>query len=212
MPNIAFYALDKDFDLVLGYIFKDSGCRVFESYSPFGADLAEFDGLSSIASRYSIGRCVGDASSVLLTLVPANAMRLCHVRRIELNPMKCDGHTFRYAISGWGVIVMNLGGIGPKGLVPSQSSHNTVARARSWENMYKNELGSIDVWDWDATIRISAALNRFINKRAVYKLGSRPVLLGAAKAFLSGSSPVARHDVQVLKQVMSAGVTAKGSG
>jgi hypothetical protein len=211
MPNIEFYAVGEDFDLVLDYVFSRSGCRVFESYSPLGYDLLEFDHPSSIEARYRIGRCAGTGSSALLTLVPPGMMHLCDVRRIALDPKKCDGHTFRYAISGWGLISLHLGGMGPKGQVASYSNHHTAKGAKARQHLYKDDLGSADAWDWETTTKISGALNRFIrNKLALYKLGSRPVMPNAAAAFQRGLGPVEPYYAELLRHTSSGDFSHSG--
>jgi hypothetical protein len=201
MPNIDFYAANADFDPILTHVFSISECRVFESYSPFGQELAEFTSIDSIASRYAIGVCKGTGASVLLQLVPPNAMDLCRIERVNLNPAACDGHTFRYRISGWGLIQLYLGGVGPHGMVESHGNHFTELGAQKWEQSDGGELGAVAAWDWRRIAAISSALNRFIrSKLARYKLGSRPVLPDAAAAFESGVEPVSPGGKALLRQ------------
>lgn len=198
MPNIDFFATGADFIPILNYVFAESRCRVFESYSPPGQDIAEFSSIDSIESRYAIGVCAGTAPSVLLELVPPESMGLCHIRRINLDPARCGGQTFRYVISGWGLIQLYLGGVGPHGLVNSHSNHFTAARARYWEPVDGGKRGAVESWDWRKTTRVSSALNRFIRKLALYKLGSRPVLPNAAAAFETGVGLVGGFDQELL--------------
>jgi hypothetical protein len=199
MPNIDFYATGGDFRSVLTYVFKQSACRVFESYSPPGEEIAEYKSVDELSARYPIGICRGSGPSVLLQLVPPSASNQFSIRRISLQPELCDGHTFRYAVEGWGLIHLHLGGIGPEGLVNSHSNHNTEARARKWLETHR-ELGPIEIWNWREITAVSSALNRFIRtKLAAYKLGSRPVLPDAAAAFATGLAPVSVADQNLLK-------------
>jgi hypothetical protein len=199
MPNIDFYAAGPDFLQVLSYVFKQSACRVFESYSPPGEEIAEFKSIDDLSARYPIGVCRASGPSVLLRLVPPSASHQFSIRRISLQPELCDGHAFRYAVEGWGLINLNLGGIGPKGLVNSNSNHNTEARARKWLETHR-ELGPIEIWNWREIAAISSALNRFIRtKLATYKLGSHPVLPDAAAAFAAGLAPILVGDQIFLK-------------
>jgi hypothetical protein len=200
MPNLDFYAAGADFLSVLGYVFDQSGCRIFESNSPFGEEIAEFTSIDDVSARYAIGVCRGSAPSVLLQLVPPSGSNLFRIRRIALSPDACRGHTFRYEVTGWGLIQLYLGGSGPQGLVNSHSNHNTEARARKWAATAR-DLESPGLWDWRETTAISAALNRFIHtKLAVYKLGSRPVLRAAAIAFAAGLEPVDTGDKGLLRE------------
>jgi hypothetical protein len=200
MPNIDFYAVETDLLSVLGYVFERSGCRVFESYSAFGEEITEFKSIDDLAARYPIGVCRGTAPSVLLELVPPSAENLFDVSYVPLSPDACQGHTFRFAVRGWGLIQLHLGGIGPTGLVLSHTNHNTEARARKWQHTYK-EGSPAHLWNWQETTRISSALNRFIRtKLAVYKIGTHPVLSAAASAFSSGVKPVSATDQVLLEQ------------
>jgi len=199
MPNIDFYAAGTDFRAVLTYVFKQSKCRVFESYSPSGEEIAEFKSIDDVSARYPIGVCRGSAPSVLLQLIPPGASHQFSIRRISVQPELCDGHIFRYAVEGWGLIQLHFGGIGPQGLVNSHSNHNTEARARKWLETHR-ELGPIEIWSWRETAEVSSALNRFIRtKLATTKIGSRPVLPDAAAAFAEGLAPIFVGDQNLLK-------------
>jgi hypothetical protein len=200
MPNIDFYAAKADFHPVLDYVFSKSGCRVFESYSPPGQPIAEFASIEMLEARYPIGICKGSAPSVLLQLVPPNSFGFCRIRRIDLKPGVYGDHTFRYSFEGWGLIQLYLGGIAPHGAVESHSNHFTEAGAKSWEQTDRRERGPVGAWDWRKVTATSSALNRFVRKLAHYKLGSRPVLPGAAAAFETGVDPVVIFYREVLKE------------
>ena len=199
MPNIDFYAAGADLLAVLTYVFEQSACRVFESYSEPGEQIAEFKSIEDLSERRSIGVCQGAGPSVWLQLVPPNASHQFSIRRITLQPELCDGHAFRYAVEGWGLIQLHLGGISPQGLVNSHSNHNTEARARKWSDV-RGDLGPVEIWNWRETTAVSSRLNRFIRtKLAAYKLGSRPVLPDAAAAFAAGLAPISVSDQKLLK-------------
>lgn len=187
MPNLDFYAVGADFNAVLNYVFKECGCRVFENYSRLGEEIAEFKSTTEVAARYPIGICRGSSASVFLQLVPQSAADLFAIRRVALSPDVNEGHTFRYAVAGWGLIQLYLGGEGPHGLVASHTNHNTEARARKWQGVHQ-ELGSVEAWDWREVTLVSSGFNRFIRtKLAVSKTGSRPVLPNAAEAISNGA-------------------------
>ena len=190
MPNLDFYAAGADFDAVLNYVFEKCGCRVFESYSRLGEEIVEFKSTTEVSARYLTGICGGSSASVFLQLVPQCAADLFAIRRVALSPDVNEGHTFRYAVAGWGLIQLYLGGEGPHGLVVSHTNHNTEARARQWQGQHR-ELGSVEAWDWREVTLVSSRFNRFIRaKLAVSKIGSRPVLANAADAISNGAKPV----------------------
>jgi len=189
MPNLDFYAVAADFDAVLEYVFAKSECRVFESYSAFDSELIEFSSADMLKEKFRIGQCTSDTPSTLLQLVVPGASTFYRIRRIDLLPEKCRGHTFRYTIEGWGLIQLYLGGIGPRGVVASHTNHNSEARARAWQATCP-EMESTGAWDWTQVTAVSSAFNRYIrNKLAVNKLGSRPVLPAAQEAFDAGLVP-----------------------
>jgi hypothetical protein len=189
MPNLDFYGIDSDLDRVLEFVFSQPGLRVFESYSAFSQELTEFTSADLLKRTVNVGICKGDVPSALLQLVVPSASTLYRVRRITLSSDKCEGHSFRHAIDGWGLIQLYLGGIGPNGIVRSHTNHNSPARARAWEQTVP-DMGSAKWWDWAQVTSVSSALNRFIrNKLSVSKLGSRPVLPAAQNAFAGGMLP-----------------------
>ncbi|HET7083603.1 MAG TPA: hypothetical protein VFI23_02460 [Rhizomicrobium sp.] len=184
MPNLDFYAASLDFQPVLDFIFNRSGCRVFESYSEFDAEIREFKSTNDLSQVYRIGECIGSSHSVYLQLVPPGADALYHIRRIVLKPS--TGHKYRYSIEGWGLIQLYLGGLGPSGLVLSHTNHNSEKRANLWAHTYP-EIKSPEAWDWKQVVRTSSAVNRYIRtKLAVSFRSSHPVLPEAAKALAHG--------------------------
>lgn len=186
MPNCDFYAAEKDLFEVLDIVFSQAKCRVFESYSPFREELAEFATVQDIAGRYPIGKCKGNSHSVLLQLLPHGAGASMQIEKINLKPEKCGGHTFRYRASGWGLIQLYLGGIGPYGLVHSHTNHNSEKRAMAWEATFP-EFAPASAWDWKTITQFSSQLNRVIrNRLAVTKVGPRPVLSQASELINSG--------------------------
>jgi hypothetical protein len=200
MPNLDFYAVGTDFDAVLKYVFECSGCRVFESYSPYGEEIAEFKSINDISGRYPIGTCDGTVCSVMLQLVPPGASKQYKIQRISLNPAVCNGKSFRYSIEGWGLIQLYLGGYSPAGIIKSHTNHFTAKGAKKWEST-RDHLGPIESWPWKETTSISSALNKYIrSKLSKYKIASRPVLPAAAEAFMSGEDPHELYFKKVLRE------------
>ena len=181
MPNCDFYAVLEDIELILEYVLRESEAAVYESYSSYGQDLIEFRSIEEVKHRYPLGLCNGKAPSVLLQLLPKGAGRLV-VEKIKLNPEHCEGATFRYCASGWGMIQLYFGGVGPDGIVLSHTNHNSEKRALKWESTYINALGPASAWNWGKVESTSRRLNTFIRKAAVAKEGSHPVLPAAAVA------------------------------
>lgn len=189
MPNLDFYAIGRDLDEVLEFVFGRSRCRVFEAYSPYDTELAEFHRVADIKARYSLGACQGRGPSVLLELWPIDAPDAAFAQRIELKPSACAGATFRFQLVGWGLIQLQLGGLGPDGIVASHTNHNSEARAQAWESVYFDSLGPFSAWDWTEVVRVSRQLNSHVRRNlTVAKIGSRPVLKCAAETVANGAN------------------------
>ncbi len=191
MPNCDFYAAGEDLTQVLDFVFSVGDCRVFESYSPFDEELAEFNSTTAVRSRYPLGHCTGNAPSVLLSLWLVRASAEVRPHRVSLDSTKCNGATFRFTLEGWGLIALQLGGESPNGLVVSHTNHNSEARARKWASTYEDTLGDVSSWDWREVSRVSTRLNRYIRARlAVSKIDNRVVLPQAARLIAEGAEVV----------------------
>ena len=140
MPNCDFYAVEQDFEPVLKFVFDDLECRVFESFSAYDSELVEFTGFDQIWKR-GIGSCAGNTASTYLQLWPVNASDNVAISRITLDPVATKGATFRYAVEGWGLIQLHLGGVSESGIIVSHTNHNSEKRAQNWSSVYR-----IDVW------------------------------------------------------------------
>jgi hypothetical protein len=181
MPNCDFFAADADFDLVLNHVFDSGDFLVYEAYSPYEQQLLQFRTVDEVRDRYpSMGRCTGSGPSVLLQLLVPDSGSLVF-EHITLDPRRCSGATFRYRASGWGLVQLQLGGMGPKGLVRSHTNHNSLARALKWEGTYREILGPAAAWDWSKIESTSRRFNRFLSRVAVRKDGSSPVLPAASR-------------------------------
>jgi hypothetical protein len=181
MPNCDFFAIGSDLEDVLNYVFTSGSFAVYESYSKPGTELRTFSSISQVAAAYPLGECTGTAPSVLLQLC-ANGTGTVAAARVALDPKRCNGETFRFRASGWGLIQLYLGGTGPKGIVPSHTNHFSETRALKLEPSHP-ELAPVSAWNWRGVEAASSQLNRFLRKRATTKVGSRPVLPNAAKSY-----------------------------
>ena len=185
MPNCDFYATGNDINQIVGFIFSELDCRVFESDSIFGKDLKEFKSLDELKRHYPIGKCKKNGYSALLQMWPVNASETVFIKKIKLDPKSCNGFAHRYRIEGWGLIQLYLGGRSELGLVHSHTNHNSKKRAEKWATTL-NELGSPKKWDWKEVTRISSKLNRQIRKLSINKIGGRPVLQEAEECLSRG--------------------------
>lgn len=181
MPNCDFYAAGDDFHLLVDFVLRETSCRVFELSSRPNKRVREFrsaDALVALQRR-------GVLWPPLLVLWPVSANASVRFRRVNVAAQGRRGAWWREEPEGWGLIQLYL--VGPRGrsLSPSHTNHDTAARAGRWRSTYP-ELEAPSSWDFGAVTRESSRLNRFIRAQAVAKLGSRPVLPGAAALFEAG--------------------------
>ena len=86
------------------------------------------------------------------------------VHRVKLNPKHCDGHTFRYEIRGWGIVLLQFSN--PNADVDSVEcvvSCNTKKRAEAWAGTYP-ELKDPALWDWKVVDSICRKLRKFVRQ------------------------------------------------
>jgi hypothetical protein len=187
MPNLDFYAIGTDLDVVIDVAFAQTGCRIFESYSRPDHDIIEFTSADQLRAKLSPEPIPGSAHQLTLQIVVPEGP--FEIRRFAVNPDVCDGHAFRHSIEGWGLIQFYLGGSGIHGVINSHTNHNSMARARAWEPVHA-DLRPVDQWDWKAVGSVSSRINRMIHKLAVGKIGGRPVLPAAAAIIAAGTPPI----------------------
>jgi hypothetical protein len=106
-------------------------------------------------------------------------------RKIALDPKACDGATFRFEAEGWGLVQLYLQTQKSSRLESSHTNHNSLKRAETWAVTTK-DVDAPARWDFARITAFSSRLNRQIRKRAVAKLGSRPVLAGALALWDAG--------------------------
>jgi len=178
MANLDFYAVREDMLNLLKFIYAETDCRVFESYSRFDQSLREFTSAEQLLSAYDIGRDPhGNGHAVLLELWSPSVSSRVKIERIALNPQKCDGHTFRYNVTGWGLMQLYLGGEHDGAITHSHFGHNSLKRAQAWETTLIDEVGPVSEWDWDLLMKVSRKIQYHIRKRlAASKVDSRPIL------------------------------------
>ena len=188
MPNCDFYAAETDIEQVLSWVFENLECRVFEMYSPLDQCLTEYKSVADIKWSEAFSKLGRGGSPLHLALWPVKASSEVTEKRISLNPAKCNGHTFRYTLTGWGLIQLYFGGVKNKGMEHSHTNHNSEKRADKWESTNADEMGDPKQWNWREVTSTSSKLNRYIRKLATSKIGSRSVLPCAHKVIENGAT------------------------
>jgi len=171
---------------VLEFLFDSTDVRVFESYAECGQELREFSSMADLQSTFPIG-CdpAGNSSDALLQLYSPSAYDKYWIRHIDLIPKKCAGHTFRFAIEGYGLIQLYLGGVHEN---CSLASHRKVQPRRCVTTSHLGYLGEKRAVAWDIAEGVNwPSLSKTFNKiqyhvrsrLAVARVPGRPVLAQA---------------------------------
>jgi len=198
MPNCDFYGTREDHELLLNWLFAEGSCRVFELASEFEEPLKEFKTAKEILSQFERTYNTGEKwHTVHLQLYVIGASPRFVPRRVQLNPEKCEGATFRYAAEGWGLVQLYLGAVTAHGLKNSHSNHNSQKRAVALASTF-NDTQDVDSWDFKKISSFSSRLNRQIKKFSVAKRGSNAILPSALKVWLEGTALLPNFDVPVV--------------
>ncbi len=183
MASLDFYAIEQDISDVLEFVLTETDCKIFESYSEYDKELREFKSISEVIGAYD-SKSVG---TFLLDLWSPSVSSKVVIKKIVLDPRKCNGATHRFTIEGWGLMQLYFGRIQNDEIEHSHYGHNSEKRARNWESTYLDELGSVNDWNWELLKKISGKIQYHIRKRlAVSKVSSRPILKTAFEKHSKG--------------------------
>ena len=183
--NYTFFA-DKDDKLkVLEFIFKETDLHIYDLGSPYGQEISEYKSVDEISSKFDL--VSGDEFAITFQLwSPAHKGKPIF-RKIDLDPKRCNGHTFRYSTDGWGLIQLYFGGLKGNEISHSHIGHYSEKGALKWQDT-NSFNGPVNAWDWTAIQSTSGKLKYHIhNKLAVKKIGSSGILPGAYRLEQQGT-------------------------
>ena len=180
MANLGFFASRDDQKAVADFLFAHTDVRVFESYSEFGQELREFKSFSDLSSAFEVGvDRHGNGTAILLQLWSPSVMAKPEFARIDLDPRRCDGHTFRFCVRGGGLVQLYFGGVHDWVITASTFGHFSEAGARA-----KGQAAGVN---WTALGKLSNKIQYHVRRRlAVARVPGRPVLPQAYELAKSG--------------------------
>ena len=143
-------------------IFEPGEVTVVEAYSAYGTELISFGSPEELtgyvrAQRYAPEQIAHFA--VHYRDMGAELLR----SKLQLDPEKCQGHTYRYSAAGWGLIWVHLEW--RQSPVGSFISANSEKRAVAWAPTYP-ELGAPEQWNWPPIGRHLHRLRRVLKLAA----------------------------------------------
>jgi hypothetical protein len=101
--------------------------------------------------------------------------------KIDLNPLRCEGYTFRFRTSGWGLIQLYFGGQQNGVLANSHIGHFNEKVALVKEATGVSAASRVAQWSWMEINATSRKLKRLIHlKWSANKLGGEGVASNSA--------------------------------
>ena len=174
-----FYADKTDKLDVLDFVFNETDLEVFDLSSPYGENICQYKSSEELVAKFSLAS--EDKVAVYFQLWSPRHRGKPVFSKVSLDPRRCNGHTFRYATGGWGMIQLYFGSVKHGILSLSHIGHFSQKDAAKREGVNK-AFGSINDWKWDEVQTTSKRLKQHIrNKLAVAKLGTLDILPKAAK-------------------------------
>lgn len=181
--NYNFFADKADKIQVLNFVLNELELQIFDLASHYDKEVKSYANTDEILSSFDLEN--GGQSAVTFQLWSPRLGGSVSFRKIALNPLACEGHTYRYATEGWGLIQLYFGGQQSGILHHSHIGHFSPKGASKWEEIRK--IGSVDNWNWAEIQHVSGVLKRRIHtKMAVRKEGSYGVMPGADGLSTSG--------------------------
>jgi hypothetical protein len=175
-----FYADENDIARILDYIFTETDLILYELASNYGQEIKSFRETSEVLKNYHF--CNSNQSSETFQLWTPKFEGDLVIRKVELNPKFCHGHTFRYSTEGWGLIQLYFGVRKKEKLPFSHIGHQSEKRALLWQDINNNNLGKVDKWNWKEVETTAKKIKYQIhNKMSIRKLNRYGVLQGADK-------------------------------
>jgi hypothetical protein len=174
-----FYADENDIAKILDFIFSETDLLLYELASKYGQAIKFYRNTADVLNDYNFYSS-GDSSKEFQLWTPKFNGDLV-IRKIELDPKYCKGHTFRYSTEGWGLIQLYFGVRKNDKLPSSHLGHQSEKRALLWQDTNSN-LGEVKKWNWKEVESTAKKLKYQINnKMSIRKFNSYGVLQGADK-------------------------------
>jgi len=179
-----FFADKADKLNILDFIFKETDLHIYDSSSAYESETCEYKTVDEMSSKFDLDNGGKFANTFQLWTPRHKGIPI--FRKVDLDPKRCNGHTFLYSTDGWGLIQLYFGGLEDHELNRSHIGHFNDRGALKWESTNKVN-GLVSAWDWKEIQVTSRKLKYQIhNKLATRKIGSFGILAGADKLETQG--------------------------
>jgi hypothetical protein len=142
-------------------VFEGIKPNIYTAYSEYEQEIMEFESPDKLNDYITKSRKSGE-SLLMFAIWYTNTNGHIDIKKIELNPKKCNGYKFRYSIGGWGIIQLQCD-FKREPDINCRIAVNTEKRAQKWKDTYPN-LGDPDLWDWNAVEKHARRLIRRMKK------------------------------------------------
>jgi hypothetical protein len=132
---------------------------VVEAYSQFDSESLRFES-ACVFCAYALQQRNSPSRSAHVALHYPDVGGRLELRRINLDPAKTGGATYRFAAEGWGLVFVNLHVAG-RSTLGSFVSANSEKRALKWSSTCP-ELGRPEAWVWPAVARHARRITRVL--------------------------------------------------
>lgn len=182
--NYNFFASKDDKIEILEFVLIKMNLRIYDSHSFYEQEICEYKSVDEIISKFDLENGY-EFSQTFQLWTPKHGGNPIF-RKIALNPDYCNGHTFRYSTTGWGLIQLYFGGVEKHKLNQSHIGSFTEKGALSKETI-PSINGQVKNWNWKEIESTFRKLKYQIhNKMAVRKIDSLGILKGADKLEKNG--------------------------
>jgi hypothetical protein len=175
--NYDFYADKNDAADVLNFIFSETDLILYQLDSVFGKEINHYKSTDQVMSAFNFTSWKEPSPSFQLWSPRFEGDLV--IRKVDLDPKYCKGHTFRYSTEGWGLIQLYFGVQSNDKIQFSHLGHQSEKRALAWEDTCKN-LGPVQKWNWTEVESAARKIKNHIHgKLAVRKEKGYGILKGA---------------------------------
>lgn len=143
-------------------IFKED-VVVYESISADNSDLLCFKDIESLRKNF-YSKVDNNICSSNYALYYPNANGYFYKEKIKLDPELCNGATYKYSPSGWGLIHIQIT-LTNKPSIELRVAVNSAKRAQNWSSTC-GELKDPDLWDWKYVERQARRIIRILKQCA----------------------------------------------
>jgi hypothetical protein len=158
-----------------GFVFESSAPVVFHAYSGYGQPVRSFRTPSELIAEIESAFTTGLKSLQFALHFPDTKGHVAE-RKIALDGKKCDGHTWRYTVEGWGLIQLQAD-LRRLPVIECRVAVNTQARAEAWASTYP-EFRNPGLWDWSVVQRHAGRIIRKMKTIAASPNGGPTERLG----------------------------------